>query len=417
MKPLAFLLAITLVLAFGLASPGLVQGADAVGHFTQVEGRVEILKGGQLPATPVKVQDPVEKGDVIRTKSLSRAQVTFIDNSTVTFSPESRVAIDEYIFEPEKGKRNAVLQLFQGMALTVVTKIFKAEQPDFVIKTHTAVMGIRGTEVGIRLQPNSSTFMDFSGKTCVNSNYAEVKGEVCLSPMQATMVDRGLPPTLPFEITNEDKNMFMRQMTACPPSQKNICAGQGAMASSGSGAGGGTTLGGSVAPSGGNIADNPTGPLFVPPTSAPPPAPTPQVSNFTFNETYTGNYQLSSVSPFSVATYTNTSPGNGTRTGVYPASFTANYAITATSPQVNTFSPFNTGTFSMTSNANVSGILGNTLNGIMNMLATTSGGTSFNFSGPVSLQPNGNLAYQTNGTFTLGNITGVTSGTWTQQNK
>jgi hypothetical protein len=186
--------------------------AAAVGRFTQVEGRVDLLKGGKLPAISVKSEDPVELGDIVRTKSLSKAQLTFVDNSVVTISPESRLAIEQYLFDPAKGKRNAVLQLFQGLAYLVVSKLHKVEEPDFVVKTHTAIMGIRGTEVGIRLAPNSSTFLNFKGRTCVNNAYPEVAGTVCLNAMQGTAVQMGLPPTLPFEITAEDRKMFMNHL-------------------------------------------------------------------------------------------------------------------------------------------------------------------------------------------------------------
>ena len=137
--------------------------ADVVGRLTQVEGRVDILRGGQLPAIPVKVDDGVQTGDVLRTKSLSKAQITFIDNSTLTIAPESRVGIEAYMFDSAQNKRNAVVQLFQGLAHVVVSKVFKSAEPDFVVKTQTAIMGVRGTEFGIRLHPNSSEILNFEG--------------------------------------------------------------------------------------------------------------------------------------------------------------------------------------------------------------------------------------------------------------
>jgi FecR protein len=126
----------------------------AVGRLTLVEGRVELLKDGNLPAMAVKIDDSLGAGDVIRTKSMSRAQITFIDNSTLTISPESRIAIAEFKFDAAQKKRSAVLEIFRGLALAVVSNIIKVEEPDFVIKTHTAIVGVRGTEFGIRLSPN-----------------------------------------------------------------------------------------------------------------------------------------------------------------------------------------------------------------------------------------------------------------------
>jgi hypothetical protein len=235
MRTYAFLTA--LLATFCLLGIGQSQAA-VVGRFTQVEGRVDLLKGGNLPATPVTVNTTVEPQDVVRTKSLSKAQITFIDNSLLTISPRSRIAIAEYMIEPAQGKRRAVLEIFQGMALAVVNKIFNVKEPDFVVKTHTAIMGVRGTEFGIRLLPNSSTIMNFKGLLQVGSVFPEIgqlsrrafkvayafgppgsqSGHwVILKAMQATTVARDLPPTLPYGISIQDRELFMRQLTTITP--------------------------------------------------------------------------------------------------------------------------------------------------------------------------------------------------------
>ena len=155
MKTCSSLVAAMLILLMGLvvAAP-----AEVAGRFTMVEGQVDLLKGGQLPSVAAKLEDTVSPGDVLRTKSLSKAQITFSDNTVMTISPETRLALEEYMFDANQGKRNAVLKLFQGMVLTVVSKLYKTEKPDFIIKTHTAVLGVRGTEVGVRLSPTIPPF-------------------------------------------------------------------------------------------------------------------------------------------------------------------------------------------------------------------------------------------------------------------
>jgi hypothetical protein len=203
----SILLWLTLSLLLPTGAP-----AAVAGHLTQLEGKVDFLKQGKLPVTSAKLNDAVEPGDVLRTKSLSKAQITFVDGSVLTISPGSRIAIEEYIVDAGKGKRNAVLELFSGIALVTVSKIFQSEKPDFVVKTNTAIMGVRGTEVGVRLHPNSSTFLNFSGHTRVSSLLPEVQGMVELMDNQGTTVERGLPPTLPFGVSAEDREQFMRQL-------------------------------------------------------------------------------------------------------------------------------------------------------------------------------------------------------------
>ena len=240
MRKFAFLWAVLMILAFQVGPLTHAQ-ADVVGRFTQVEGRVDLLKGGQLPANPAKLDDGVQPGDVIRTKSLSKAQITFIDNSTLAISPESRLAIETYMFDEAKKKRNAVVELFYGLAHVVVSKVYEVEQPDFVVKTHTAIMGVRGTEFGVRLQPNCSTILNREGALQVCNIYEElgqlfkrafkvaytfcpaVPGGntkcVSLQKLQGTTVFRGLPPTIAYNISREDWQGFMLQMA----SGLNVC--------------------------------------------------------------------------------------------------------------------------------------------------------------------------------------------------
>jgi len=301
MKAFTLFVSAFLLLSLALAAPA---PAEVVGRITQVEGRVDFLKGGKLPASEAKSGDGVEVGDVLRTKSLSKAQITFIDNTVVTISPESRIAVDEYLYDASKEKRNAVLQLFQGMASTLVSKIFKVEEPDFILKTHTAVMGVRGTEVGIRLSANDSTFLNFVGLTRVANIFPEVSGDlfrkaakvafsfgsrgsVDLKDMQGTVVARGLPPTLPFTISEPDRQMFMRQLrgefiqsSGAAKTPAGDAFGNVAFAGGGSG-GSGTGVPSSYNPPGSlnlvasTVTNSPVIQPIIPPTILPPPPPPP----------------------------------------------------------------------------------------------------------------------------------------------
>ena len=427
MRKFAFLWGIVVGVLLALAPAQ----AEVVGRFTQVEGRVDLLKGGNLPATPVKVDAAVEPKDVVRTKSLSKAQITFIDNSVITISPESRIAIEDYTVDTAKGKRHAVLEIFQGLALAVVNKIFKAEEPDFVVKTQTAIMGVRGTEFGIRIQPNSSTIMNFKGLLQVGNVFPEVSQRflkafkvafsfgslnnvsdrwVLLHDMQGTTVARNLPPTLPYTITIQDRELFMLQLNATVP-RASTFSGETEVREIPKPPG---VLSSTTPVSFSNYGEQVTlaylNTVTVPPVLLPSPTKT-----FTFSQSFDGTYTKPSVSPYAVATYQGTG-GSGTRIGVYPSAFTANFAIVATASP-GSFSSSSSGTFSATSLATVTGPTGGVLTGTMQMSAATNGGTTFTLSGPVTLNPNGMLSFQTNGTFKVGSISGTTTGTWTQTNK
>jgi len=140
-SPGGAILVLLLSLIF-LVTPAL---AAPVGTFVQVEGQVELLRQGKPPAVPVKVQDGVEQGDLVRTKTSARAQLRFVDDSVLTLAPGSSVLIEAYHYDGPQGVRQATLNLFRGLAYCVVNRILKTEEPDFIVKTHTAVLGVRGT--------------------------------------------------------------------------------------------------------------------------------------------------------------------------------------------------------------------------------------------------------------------------------
>ena len=313
MRKCAFFLVVLAILAFQVGVPANAQAADVVGRLTQVEGRVDLLRGGKLPAIPVTLNDGVQVGDVLRTKSMSKAQITFTDNSTMTISPESRVGIETYMFDSSKDKRNSVVQLFQGLAHVAVSKIFKAAEPDFVVKTQTAIMGVRGTDFGVRIYPNSSDVLNFEGLLQVGNILPEVSqlfrrafkvaysfstggasGQrwVFLKDMQGTTVGQGLPPSAVFAVTPAMKTSFM-DMFSTLGSQG---PGGGGVTAGISPGGGGTPMGnaapgsgflginqpglGGAIPLNSTIAGNPVG-VVTPPVVTSTTAPTPTTTTTT----------------------------------------------------------------------------------------------------------------------------------------
>jgi len=117
-------------------------GAEEVGSFTQIVNSVDHLRGGKPPAQPAKVDGKVAIKDGVETHADSRAQMKFVDNTTMIVAPKSKVTIEDYMVDRKTGKTKAAMQVFQGLVRTVVPE--EAATPDFQIKTTTSIMGIRG---------------------------------------------------------------------------------------------------------------------------------------------------------------------------------------------------------------------------------------------------------------------------------
>jgi hypothetical protein len=204
------LLVIILTLAV-LAAP-LSTHASVVGRFTLIKGQVDVLRGGKIPGIAAKVQDGVEPGDVIRTKSGAKAQLSMVDASVITLAPESRLAIADYQYNPAREERRAVLRLFRGLVHTVVNRIIKTEEPDFIMETHTATLGVRGTDWYTLLGPNSTGVYLPRGILGVSSNLLTVPALLRLQSGQFTQVLQGKQPSLPQVLTPEILRMLERLM-------------------------------------------------------------------------------------------------------------------------------------------------------------------------------------------------------------
>lgn len=89
-----------IVLALLILFP-LTAYAAPVGNVSHVTGRVDIASPGEA-AMPANVGDEVNENDIIRTKSKSKAEITFLDGNVLRLAEETRVEIAEYMIEEEQ---------------------------------------------------------------------------------------------------------------------------------------------------------------------------------------------------------------------------------------------------------------------------------------------------------------------------
>ena len=177
--------------------------AESVGKFTKVEGTVDVLREGNLPAIPVKVGDPIFVKDVIRTKSNSRAEIIFVDGNTIKISQRSRIDVSEYLAEEHRSLE--ILKLQRGrVEATVLEKNAKriSLSPNahkFEIHTPCAVTGVRGTRYWTYQWENCATIAVQEGKVYVyNPKFPEKIVEVTAGKMTKACEDSS--PFQPIDI-------------------------------------------------------------------------------------------------------------------------------------------------------------------------------------------------------------------------
>lgn len=215
-KPARLLISIFFIAAL-LPSIALAQVA---GKLTKVSGTVDILRAGTTAATPVKVNEEVSIGDIVRTKSDGSAEITFIDNSVMTLGPRSRLGIEEYLYKSEENKRVASLKLHRGkMGFSIPKPVYAAEGSKFEMHTRTAVAGVRGT--------GGLLFTGLIERVYVDKGIVEFRnplGSVTVTAGNVGEVQYGRAPTVrPYSGTEFQKQ---QEGISAKPAEKEAAGGK-----------------------------------------------------------------------------------------------------------------------------------------------------------------------------------------------
>ncbi len=210
--------------------------AQEVGKITALQGKVDILKGGKPSAVLAKINESVYLNDIIRTKTDSRAEITFNDGTVVKIAPRSRVDINEYFTDAQSFR--VTLSIPRGKAGASISKesvekIKAAPKANrFEIKTPIAVAGVRGTSYIVAHYPTYSTVTVITGRVyCYNPQFPERVIEVVAG--QKTIIREGSPPVppralTPGEMQREQKDIIpidITQKSETPVTEKSLIAG------------------------------------------------------------------------------------------------------------------------------------------------------------------------------------------------
>jgi len=127
------------------ASPAFADDG-VIGTILEVEGSATVMPSGGSPSAAA-VNTTVHLNDTVQTDTASRVFILFIDNTQLTLSEDTRVKIDNYIFDPDDNRGNkASYSVLQGAFQYVSGLIGKKENPDVHIDTPVGSIGIRGTD-------------------------------------------------------------------------------------------------------------------------------------------------------------------------------------------------------------------------------------------------------------------------------
>ena len=124
------------------------QGAGA-GRVKVASGAAFVVREGrQIAATPGFV---LLQADVLRTGADGRLGVTLSDDTRVSLGPASEVQLEKFSYASADGNLGLVLKFVRGVAAYVSGRIAKISPDSIRLETPAAIVGVRGTTLGIRV--------------------------------------------------------------------------------------------------------------------------------------------------------------------------------------------------------------------------------------------------------------------------
>ena len=145
MKRVAYALGLTLTLALPATA------SDRSGTFKNIEGSVTVIRNAKsLPAVP---GGKLLVADRMVTGPDSAASVTLRDGTVVSVGSNSKLDLNQFVFDTTSQNGNMLLNLLQG-TMRMVTGIMGKTNPDLIkVTTPTSVVGVRGTDFIVEVLP------------------------------------------------------------------------------------------------------------------------------------------------------------------------------------------------------------------------------------------------------------------------
>ena len=116
---------------------------EVAGVINNVNGKAFVERVGQV--VDAVVGQKIYQEDILQTGPDGSIGVIFRDDTVLSMGPDTRIAIDEFLFSPADGKLSFVSRVSKGTAAFLSGKIAKLAPESVRVETPLAVLGVRGT--------------------------------------------------------------------------------------------------------------------------------------------------------------------------------------------------------------------------------------------------------------------------------
>ncbi|WP_027367237.1 FecR domain-containing protein [Desulfocurvibacter africanus] len=125
---------------------------SAIGTVVKISGQVFAEADGHRH--PLAEGSTVREDETVVTADGSKVEIRFTDNTVLSQGENSRIELDEYVYEGDKGAAGLLFNMVQGSFRTVTGKIVEQNPEGFNLSSPLATIGIRGTTTFHQIGPD-----------------------------------------------------------------------------------------------------------------------------------------------------------------------------------------------------------------------------------------------------------------------
>jgi hypothetical protein len=138
-------------LAVLLAWSAAAQETGRIGTIKTLKGDATVI--GPQGSVAAAVGGAVRQNETLETGPDGALGLTFIDNTTLSMGPKSRITLTKVVFDPDRNDFAFATSIVKGTFMFVSGSIAKLAPQTVQITTPVNTIGIRGTRFLVRIEP------------------------------------------------------------------------------------------------------------------------------------------------------------------------------------------------------------------------------------------------------------------------
>jgi hypothetical protein len=116
---------------------------QAIGIISRIQGDASASRGGVTRT--LSPSAAVFQNDSVSTGANARLEITFVDNTRMTFGERVKASLDRYVVDPARGRKTIRFRV-AGAFQFVSGQLSKPSVSDVRVVTPVATVGVRGTD-------------------------------------------------------------------------------------------------------------------------------------------------------------------------------------------------------------------------------------------------------------------------------